>query len=393
MRILLLHNRYRQRGGEDVCVDAQRQLLESHGHEVRLVEASNDEIDGSVAEMKAAAGWIYSRKWRATVAREIASFSPQVAHVHNVFPLLSPSVIYACNAAGVPVVQTLHNYRLLCPVGTLYRSGKICEECVKTALPWPGVVHRCYRQSALGTAVVGAGLVSQRLMGTYRQRVDCFIALTEFARDKFISANLPGDKFTVIPNWLADDPGPGDGRGRYFLFVGRLSAEKGLATLLEAWHKVKSQSVLKVVGTGPMEADVAAAAKSGAGVEYLGFQCRNKVLQLMQQAAALLVPSQWYEGLPMAIIEAYATGTPVIASRLGSLEELVANERTGLLFSPGDTDELARKIEWTIANPQQLPSMRTAARVEYEAKYTAERGYISLMNLYKRVVDAVATKN
>jgi glycosyltransferase involved in cell wall biosynthesis len=382
MRILLLHNRYRQRGGEDVCVDAHQRLLESNGHEVRLVEASNEQISGSVAVMKAAIGWVYSYKWEAVVAREIASFRPQVAHVHNVFPLLSPSVIYACSAAGVPVVQTLHNYRLLCPVGTLFRSGRVCEDCVKTVFPWPGVAHRCYHKSALGTAVVGAGLVAHRLLGTYTRRVDYFVALTEFAREKFISANLPQEKLKVIPNWLASDPGQGDGSGCYFLFVGRLTAEKGVTTLLDAWRKVKPRAVLKVVGTGPLEGAVAAAVEGVASVEHLGYQTHNESLRLIQKATALIVPSQWYEGLPMTIVEAYAAGTPVIASQLGSLTELVADERTGWLFQPGDSDALARKIEWAIANPQILPSMRLAARAEYEGKYTAEHCYRQLIELY-----------
>ena len=386
MRILLLHNRYRQHGGEDVCVEALERLLPAHCHEVRLIEANNEEIDGSAAVVKAAAGWIYSRKWKATVTEEIRAFQPDVAHVHNVFPLLSPSVIYACNEADVPVVQTLHNYRLLCPNGTLFRAGKVCEACVESTFPWPGVLHRCYRQSALGTAVVGAGSSIHRLLATYSHRVDRFIALTEFARAKFVSANLPAEKFDVIPNWLSRDPGPGDGRGGFFLSVGRLSPEKGLCTLLEAWPKLNLPAKLKVVGTGPLEADVAAASQRGIGIEHLGFLPACDVLKLMQQATALVVPSQCYEGLPMTIIEAYAAGTPVIASRLGSLEELVIDGSTGLLVPPQDANALARKIEWMITHPEQLPSMRIAARREFEARYTAKRGYQLLMNLYARVV-------
>ena len=386
MRILLLHNRYRQHGGEDVCVDALERLLKAHSHEVRLIEANNEEIDGSAAVLKAAAGWIYSRKWKAIVTEEIRAFQPDVVHVHNVFPLLSPSVIYACNEADVPVVQTLHNYRLLCPSGTLFRAGKVCEACVESTFPWPGVLHGCYRQSALGTAVVGAGSGIHRLLATYSHRVDRFIALTEFARAKFVSANLPAEKFDVIPNWLAHDPGPGDGRGGFFLSVGRLSPEKGLCTLLEAWPKLNVPAKLKVVGTGPLEADVAAASRRGIGIEHLGFLPACDVLKLMQQATALVVPSQCYEGLPMTIIEAYAAGTPVIASRLGSLEELVIDGSTGLLVPPQDANAWARKIEWMITHPEQLPSMRIAARREFEARYTANRGYQLLMNLYARVV-------
>jgi glycosyltransferase involved in cell wall biosynthesis len=370
-----------------VCVDALERLLKAHDHEVRLIEANNGEIDGSAAVLKAAAGWIYSSKSKATVAEEIRSFRPDVAHVHNVFPLLSPSVFYACNAADVPVVQTLHNYRLLCPNGTLFRAGKVCEACVGSTFAWPGVLHRCYRESAVGTAVVGIGSGIHRILSTYSHRVDHFIALTEFAKAKFVSANFPAEKFDVIPNWLAHDPGPGDGRGGFFLSVGRLSPEKGLGTLLEAWSRLNLPAKLKVVGTGPLEADVAAASRRGIGIEYLGFLPASDVLKLMQQATALVVPSQCYEGLPMTIIEAYAAGTAVIASRLGSLEELVVDESTGLLFPPQDVNALARKIEWMISHSEQHRLMRRAARGEFEARYTADRGYQRLMDLYCRVID------
>jgi glycosyltransferase involved in cell wall biosynthesis len=386
VKILLLHNRYQQRGGEDASVGALQQLLIARGHEVRFIEADNVEIDGSAAAAKAAASWVYSRKWKARVAAEIASFGPDVAHVHNVFPLLSPSVIHACNAFRVPVVQTLHNYRLMCPIGILFRSGKVCESCVTTSFPWAGVFHRCYHGSALGTAVVGAGSTIHRLLATYSRNVDCFIALTEFAKAKFVTANLPEAKIEVIPNWLARDPSAGNGKGGFFLFVGRLSPEKGLATLLAAWPKVAFPAKLKIVGTGPLEADVMAAAANQTGIEYLGYLPGCDVLQLMKDATALIVPSECYEGLPMTVVEAYASGTPVIASRLGSLKELVSDERTGMLFPPQDSDALARAIDWVIRNPDQLPLMRIGARSAYEANYTADCGYRLIMRVYKRVI-------
>jgi len=389
MRILLLHNRYRQQGGEDASVAAHLQLLKERGHDVSLIEANNTEIDGTAATARAAAGWVYSRKWRAKVATEIAAFRPDVAHVHNVFPLLSPSVIYACNAARIPVIQTLHNYRLLCPIGILFRAGKVCEACVGTSFPWAGVLHRCYHQSALGTAVVGTGTSIHRLLATYSRRVDRFIVLTEFAKAKFVSAHLPVVKFEVIPNWLASDPGPGAGNGGFFLFVGRLSPEKGVAELLLAWSRIRTPARLKIVGAGPLESEVAVAAKRGCGLEYVGHLTSPDVTKLMQQATALIVPSQWYEGLPMTVIEAYASGTPVIASRLGSLEELVVPKRTGLLFAPQDPEDLAQKIDWISTNPGELPSMRSAARAAFEANYNAACGYRRLMGVYRRAARTV----
>jgi glycosyltransferase involved in cell wall biosynthesis len=384
MRVLVLHNRYQQAGGEDVVVQAERELLVRHRHDVELFEADNTEIAGLGDRMRAALGTVYSLGTRKRVAARITSFQPDLVHTHNFFPLLSPSVYYACHEASVPVVQTLHNYRLICPNAQLLRDGNICEDCLGKSVPWPGVVHACYRGSRMGTAAVAMMISVHRRMGTWANVVDEFVALTDFSRNKLIEGGLPAEKITVKPNFVADPGSAGNGRGGIALFIGRLSAEKGVTTLLSAWERLNRAIPLKVAGDGPLADQVRRALAHGS-VEYLGAQPRERVQALMRDAAFLVFPSVWYEGLPMVIIEAFSVGLPVIASNLGSMASLVEHGRTGLHFRAGDAGDLAAKVEWAVSHPEEMARMRRETRAEYLAKYTPERNYEMLMEIYGRV--------
>lgn len=386
MRVLVLHNRYQISGGEDVVVQAEKALLEANGHDVTLFEATNDNIVGCLEKAKTAVSAIYSPSSKRRVREEIAKFSPHIVHVHNYFPLLSPSVFYACQEAGVPVVQTLHNYRLLCANAYLFREGRVCEDCVGKRFPWPGVVNGCYRDSKVGTAIVGTMQSVHRTVQTWTKMIDAYIALTEFARQKFIQGNLPAEKIVVKPNFLFSDPGNGEGKGGYALFVGRLSPEKGLDKLFQAWEKIGEKMPLKIVGDGQLADTVAEASRKLKGVEWLGRQPKEQVLALMKEATVLVFPSLWYEGLPMVIAEAYAVGLPVITSDLGSTSSLVKHGCTGLHFRPGDADDLVAQIEWVLTHPVELAQMRRQARAEFETKYTADRNYQMLMNIYEQVL-------
>jgi len=386
MRVLLLHNRYQISGGEDVVVQAEKTLLEANGHCVVLLEASNDEITSPLEKAKAVANAIYSLSSKQRVRAEIASFLPDLVHVHNFFPLLSPSIYYACREGGIPVVQTLHNYRLLCANAYLFREGKVCEDCVGKSFPWPAVVRGCYRGSKAGTAVVATMQSVHRTLQTWTKMVDAYIALTEFARQKFIQEGLPAEKIVVKPNFVYPEPCPGEGQGRYALFVGRLSPEKGLDKLFQAWERIGEKMPLKIVGDGQLADTVADAIQKLKGVEWLGRQPKEQVLALMKEATVLVFPSLWYEGFGLTIIEAYAVGLPVIASNLGSPSSLVDHGRTGLHFRPGDPGDLAAQIELVLTHPAELTQMRQEARAEFEAKYTAGRNYQMLMNIYERVL-------
>lgn len=390
MRVLLLHNCYQISGGEDVVVQAEKALLEANGHDVNLIEASNDNIVGCLEKAKAAVSSIYSPSSMRWVRTEIARFSPDIVHVHNFFPLLSPSVYYACREAKVPVVQTLHNYRLLCTNGYLFREGRVCEDCIGKGFPWSGVSHGCYRGSKVGTAVVATMQSVHRKLQTWTKMVDTYIALTEFAQQKFVQGGLPAEKIVVKPNFVHPAPELGKGGGGYALFVGRLSPEKGLDKLFQAWEKIGERMPLKIVGDGQLADTVASAAQKLKGVEWLGRQPKNQVQALMKEATVLVFPSLWYEGLPMVITEAFATGLPVITSDLGSTSSLIDHGRTGLHFCPGDAEDLVAQVERVLTHPNELVHMRREARAEFESKYTAERNYQMLMNIYEQTFNSKA---
>ncbi len=381
MRVLLVHNFYHHAGGEDVVFATERDLLKEHGVEVHEYTRHNDEI-GQASPTRVAGGTVWARGSYRDLEALLRQHRPDLAHFHNTFPLVSPSGYYACRAAGVPVVQTLHNYRLLCPSATLFREGRPCEACVGRAVPWPGVVHACYRGNRAATAVVAGMLSAHRAMGTWSRLVHVYVALSEFARRKFIEGGLPPDRIAVKPNVLRHPPAPGPHQGGYGLFVGRLSPEKGLRTLLEAWRLAAPEASLRIVGSGPLEGLTASAPE---GVEWLGAQPRDAVFSQMREATFLALPSEWYEGgFPLVALEAYACGLPVIASRLGCMEEVVRDGVTGLLFPPGDPVALAEKIRWALGHPESMREMGDRARRLVEAEYSADQNYHALMNLYDR---------
>jgi glycosyltransferase involved in cell wall biosynthesis len=383
MRILVAHNFYKQPGGEDQCLAAELAMLRAHGHEVIEYCLRNDSID-SMSRWRVAAGTTWSRSAYREVRELLRARRPQVAYFINTFPLISPAAYYAARAEGVPVVQALHNFRLLCPNALLFRDGRVCEDCLGKSVPWPSIVHKCYRASRAASATVATMLATHRALGTWRDAVDVYIALTEFSRRKFIEGELPAEKIVVKPNFIYPDPGPGSGKGGYALFVGRLSGEKGVATLLRAWKELAGSVPLKIVGDGPLEGIVADAATKNAAIQWLGRQSLDEVYALIGDAMFLVLPSECYEQFPRVVIEAFAKGTPLLASNLGAMAELVDNGRTGLHFEPGNADDMAAKARRLLAAPNELLEMRQAARQEYEEKYTAESNHQALMAIYER---------
>ncbi len=384
MRVFLLHNYYRYAGGEDVVVHRERDLLAKHGHDVRLHTVSNEAVKGVWEELLAMCRAPYSMPARRQIRAEIERFRPDVVHVHNFFPLLTPSVYDACRAAGVPVVQTLHNFRLACLNGSFFRNGRVCEDCLGRSAPWPGVVHACYRGSRAASGAVAAMLTLHRFLGTWAQKVDVYVAPTSFVRTKLIHAGLPAEKIVVKPHFVHPDPGPGDGTGGYALFVGRLTVEKGLETLLAAWERLQGRVRLKVVGEAPSPRYLAGISKRVDGVEWLGRQSPEHVQALMKDALVLLFPSLWYETFGLVIIEAYAAGTPVIAGDHGSIADLVDYGRTGLQFRLDDPGDLADKVAWMSSHPRERSEMGRAARREFEQKYSAESNYPTLIEIYAK---------
>ncbi len=389
MKILLIHNFYQQAGGEDVVFRAEKELLLQKGNEVIEYTDHNERIKNShPLTVLRDTLWSPGSYWK--IKELLAHFQPEVVHCHNIFPLISPSVYDACAAQGIPVVQTLHNYRLFCLNALLFRQGKVCEDCVGKAFAYPGVVHGCYRESRARSAVVALMLSAHRLVKTWQKKVSRYIALTEFARQKFIAGGLPAEKIAVKPNFLADNieylPHTGNPK-KGALFVGRLSEEKGLRTLLQAFRQLPDVP-LAIAGDGPLRQMVEAEALRGANIRYTGRLNKEEIMALMRQSAFLIFPSQWYEGFPMTIVEAFANGLPVIASRLGSMAEIISDGKTGLWFAPGDASDLLQKVKWAYEHLAEMRRMGVNARKEYEQKYTAEKNYQMLMGIYEKAIES-----
>ena len=389
MKIVIVHNTYQQPGGEDVAVAAESNLLEHRGLTVIRYSRSNHEIamTSGPRRLLMVRDMIHSEKSKGEMLDLLRGEQPDLVHVHNTFMMVSPSVFEACREAGIPVVQTLHNYRLLCPGWSLCREGKVCEECLESGL-WRGVWHGCYRDSRLMTAAVALMLQVHRMRGTWNHDVDGYVALTNFARDKFIEGGLPASRIGVKPNFLESDPGKRSSSSGFALFVGRLSAEKGAEVLLQAWQKLKATIPLVILGDGPLRKPLEseAAARKLSNITFAGWRSREEILSAMKSASLLITPSLWYEGFPMTIVEAFACGIPVICSRLGGLREIVEDGCTGLHFNPGDAEDLAAKLDLLWTQPSQLIAMGRAAREEYKRSYTAERNYELMMQIYRRTM-------
>lgn len=385
MKILLAHNQYQQPGGEDQSVTAEIAMLEAFGHEVIQHRVHNDSIK-NMSGLGVAARTIWNRSSFHQVRELIRTHRPDIAHFNNTFPLISPAAYYAAQGEGVPVIQTLRNYRLICPNSYFLRDQKVCESCLGRMIAWPGILHRCYRESRSATAVVAAMLTTHRLMRTWKNAVDVYIALTDFGRNIFIRGGLPEAKIVVKPNFVYPDPGTGKGDGGYAIFVGRLSEEKGVKTLLDAWRKLEKAVPLKIVGGGPLEPLVQEAASRDPRIEWLGHQPSGEVAKLVGNATFLLFPSLWYEGMPRTIIEAFARGTPVIGSKLGAMLDMIDHHRTGFHFEPGEANALAAVVTEIWGDQARLERMRISARKEFEGHYSYESNYERLMTIYQQAI-------
>jgi glycosyltransferase involved in cell wall biosynthesis len=391
MKIVLVHNSYQQPGGEDVVVDQERGLLERSGHTVIMYHRSNWEVAAysGLKRLELVGRTIWDWDVRKEFAKLLFQEKPDLVHVHNTFVMVSPSIFSACRDANVPVVQTLHNYRLYCPASTFFRDGHVCEECREHGL-WRGVAHGCYRDSRAATTVVATMLAVHRQRQTWNRDVDCYIALTEFSRNKFLQCGLPAEKVFVKPNFVHPDPGPRPGdEGKYALFVGRLSPEKRVSTMLAAWNHLRKLNIsLVILGGGPELAQLEkeAIGQGLTSVKFRGQVSRNETLAMMRQARVLVFPSEWYEHFPVTIAESFACGVPVICSRMGAMQEIVENGRTGLHFTPGDAANLSETVEWAWNHPEEMAIMGKEARHEYETKYTAANNYPILMEIYQQAL-------
>jgi glycosyltransferase involved in cell wall biosynthesis len=384
--VLAIHNHYQQPGGEDKAFAAETRLLEANGDEVIRYTTHNDRV-ALLGPFDLVQKTIWNKDTYRDIRKIIRERKPDVMHVHNTFPLISPAAFAAARDGGVPVVQTLHNFRLLCANGLLFRDGHVCEDCVGRTIPWPAVVHKCYRDDLAASAVVASMLLFHRAKGTWQHDVDLFIALTDFARSKLIEGGLPAAKIVVKPNfieWEVDSP-PSDGESEhdYLLYVGRLSEEKGIRTLLAAWNASSELLPLHIVGDGPLKEEVLGAAATNPRIRYLGYRPAAEVQQLLMGARALVFPSECYEMFPLVVLEAYSMALPVIASRSGSVECIVEDGQTGILFSVASSADLSDKVRQATFDPEEMARMGRNARAVYLERYTGSVNYGRLREVYE----------
>lgn len=387
--VLLVHNRYQQPGGEDAAVEADSQLLTAAGHRVVRYERDNDEIEGlgAAGRLGVAAGTVWSRRSRREIDRLLQRERPDVLHAHNTFPLISPAVFAAARARRIPVVQTLHNYRLVCASAVLYRDGHPCYDCVGRALPVPAVVHRCYHESAAESAVVATYGAVHRGAGSWRRLVTRYLAVSAHLSRVLTDAGaIPADRTEVRHNVCAPDPGPrasGPDEGT-IVFAGRITVEKGVEDLVRAAAVASSVPII-VAGDGPhLAAAARLAAELGAtNVRFVGHLERPALFDVIRRSRAVVFSSTWEEPFPMALVEAAALGVPAIATDVGGVPEIVT-EQTGTLVVPGDPRALAAAMLSAIADPAGWAARGRAARTRYEAEFGADRALDRLLGAYRR---------
>lgn len=386
MRILLIHNKYKQAGGEDSVFKLESELLVQHGHQVEQLVYDNSIIKTFYQKFISGLKTMYNPGSAKVIKRKIIEFGPDVIHVHNFLPLVSPSVFYVANQMQTPIVLTLHNYRLICPSATLFNDGMVYERSIHSIFPWKAIWNGVYRNSKVQTAAVVCMTAFHNILGTWKNKVDAYIALTQFAKEKFTNSTLsiPSDKLFVKPNFV-EDHGLGESeREDYFLFIGRLTEEKGISTMLKATslHRFK----LIIIGDGPLKSMVEEYMNLNSSISFLGFQPKAVVMHYLKRCKALIFPSIWYEGFPVTIAEAFSTGTPVIASNLGAMKEIFINEVNGLLFEPGNERDLTLKIIQITKTESMARHISENARACYLNSYTPTINYNQLTDIYTEII-------
>lgn len=390
MKILFIHNQYRQHGGEDVAVELETNLLKEKGHEVELLLFSNQETAGA---LRSGMNAVYNRAAAKKVTQAIQQFKPDIVHVHNWFFTASPSIFYAAHKQRVPVIMTIHNYRFICANALLLRNEQPCELCVKKTWPMDGIRYKCYRNSASQSALVTAVTSIHKSLRTWQKKVDNYIVLSSFAKSRLVGSSFKVDpeRLLIKPNFIPD-PGQGSQpREDFFLFAGRLSTSKGVHVLIEAFSQLTSKVV--IVGEGPEKDMLLQQHANASNITFAGKRSRSELLDMMKRCRAVIFPSLWYEGLPFVILEAFATGTPLIASRLGTMAEVITHGVNGLHFTAGNAIELKNAVEVMDKGGPEVEQLYSNARQTYLEKYHPDIHYRSIMSIYETTIANSRTVN
>jgi glycosyltransferase involved in cell wall biosynthesis len=392
MHVLVVHNRYAsaQPSGENKVVDQEVALLREAGHRVELFERRSDDIGAMslLAKVAVPLRVPWNPAVRTELANRLRTERPDVVHVHNVFPLLSPAVLAACADAGVPAVATLHNYTQVCPPGTLQRDGRPCTECVGSAVPLPAVRHGCYRGSRLATVPLAVSLSANRRR--WWSGVERFFCISAAQRDTLVRAGMPAERLAVKHNFVPDPDDRRAGDGEHLLYLGRLAEAKGVRLLMAAWDELAASGgvgvPLVIAGTGPLEPEVTAWAAGRDDVRYVGLYDTAECQKAIARSVAVVAPSTWLEAFGLVVVEAMAAGVPVVAAGHGAFVELVEDGVTGLLHRPGEPASLASCLRRITAEPDLGREMGQAARLRYEQGFSPAVGLDRLVDEYRTAI-------
>jgi glycosyltransferase involved in cell wall biosynthesis len=388
VRILFIHNHYQHEGGEDVAVELEISLMKQMGHSVEVLFFSNDDIQDAISKLKFGIRAFYNAHSLKVTSEKMKAFKPDVVHVHNLFFNASPSVLFAAKKHHIPVVLTIHNYRLVCANALLMRDGHVCELCLEKTFPLSGIKYKCYRNSAAESAFVTAVTGVHKLFNSWNNNITQYISLTHFAKNKLLHSSLKPheDKISVVPNFVPDPEIGSWPRENYFLYVGRLSKEKGVDVLVEAFREMPGESLL-IVGNGPEKASLEEQYSSCRNICFAGKKTKPEVLSLMKKSAALIFPSVCYEGLPFTILEAFSTGTPVIASNLGAMAEMIQDGYNGFHFKVNDVQGLKDCLMKFIKLGEKQKLMNRQARSTYEKNYYPYAHYKAILSVYQKAIE------
>ncbi|OPK10877.1 glycosyltransferase family 4 protein [Pseudomonas sp. VI4.1] len=397
MRLVLAHNIYGSASpsGENQVFQTEKQLLLNYGHELQFFTRENDELHarGALGVVAGALATPWNPWMAKAILKQVKEFKPDVVHVHNTFPLISPSIFHSIGSRAARVL-TLHNYRLFCPAAIPMRDGKVCIDCFDKRSPMPAMIHGCYRGSRAATLPLALNVGIHRALGTWTHQVDAFICLSEFQRELMIEAGLPRDKVHVKPNFYPGNPAivAWPDRKPYIVFAGRLTPEKGVISLLRAWQAWGTAAPeLRLVGDGELRPELERMA-AGLPVRFLGHVTADEAQRQIANARLQVLPSEWFEGFPMVVREAFAFGTPASVSDLGPLPSIVQHGKSGVVFQPANPQSLLQEIRAAWETPGLLEKLGRGARAEFENKYTEEANYASLMEIYQQAIKVSRNK-